>query len=145
MSEENIGNITKSESNFPLTFADHHVLPDINFNVHSLLNNIISIPKKVINKYISHTLNPWLRNLNTDFTLTDCFVGSVKLTKNANSDKYRYSGYSIGFDSRSEFFFTGGRMGRNVIRFGADITSSVHVHNKNKEILTLGEESIQGL
>ena len=36
-------------------------------------------------------------------------------------------------------------MGRNVIRFGADMTSSAHVHNKNKEILILGEESIQGL
>ena len=34
MSEENIENITKSDSNFAPTFVDHHVLPDINFNVH---------------------------------------------------------------------------------------------------------------
>ena len=47
MSEENIENITKSDSNFAPTFADHHLLPDINFNGHCLINNI-SIPKKII-------------------------------------------------------------------------------------------------
>ena len=45
MSEENIENITKSDSNFAPTFVDHHVLPDINFNGHCLINNV-SIPKK---------------------------------------------------------------------------------------------------
>ena len=32
--EENTENITKSDSNFLLTFVDHHLLPDINFNGH---------------------------------------------------------------------------------------------------------------
>ena len=54
-------------------------------------------------------------------------------------DKYRYSSYGIGFDSRSEFLFTDGKMGKNVIIFGADMSSSVHVNNKNKNILILGE------
>ena len=34
MSEENIGNITKSDSNFAPFFVDHHVLLDISFNGH---------------------------------------------------------------------------------------------------------------
>ena len=51
MLEENIENITKSDSSFAPTFVDHHVLPDINFNAHCLINDDISIPKK-INKYI---------------------------------------------------------------------------------------------
>ena len=42
---------------------------------------------------------------------------------------------SIGFDSRSEFLFTDGSMGRNVIIFGADKSSSVHADNKNKAAL----------
>ena len=67
-------------------------MPDINFNGHCLMNNI-TVPKKVINLYISYTLNPQLRNLNTDFTLDNCLVGSVKLTKNADLDKFKYSGY----------------------------------------------------
>ena len=44
MSEENIENITKSDSNFAPTFVDHHLLPDINFNGHCLTKNNISIP-----------------------------------------------------------------------------------------------------
>ena len=88
MSEENIENITKSDSNFAPTFVNHHVLPEINFNGNCLIKNSISILKKVINLYISEILNPWLRNLNTDFTLNNCLFGSVKLTTNADPDKY---------------------------------------------------------
>ena len=99
MLEENIENITKSGSNFPPTFVDYHVLPDINFNGHCLIKNNIFIPKKVINLYVSYILNPWLKNSSTDFTLKNCLFGSVELTKNADLDKYRYSGYGIGFDS----------------------------------------------
>ena len=65
--EENIENITKSTNNFAPTFVDHNVSTDINFNGHSFINNIY-IPKNVMNIYISYALNPWLRNINTDFT-----------------------------------------------------------------------------
>ena len=36
-------------------------------------------------------------------------------------------------------------MGRNVMIFGVDMSSSVHVDNKNKDILILGEGLTQGL
>ena len=64
-------------SNFAPTFVNHHGLPDINFNGHCLIKNNISIPKKVINLYISYVLNPWLRNLNTYFTLNNSLFVSV--------------------------------------------------------------------
>ena len=48
MSEENIENITKSDSNF----VDHDLLAAANFNGHCLMKNNISVPKKVINKFI---------------------------------------------------------------------------------------------
>ena len=86
-----------------------------------------------------------LRNLNTDFSLNNCLFGFVKLTKNADPDKYKNSGYSIGFDSRLEFLFTDGSMERNVIILGDDTNSSVHVDDKNKCILILGEGPTQGL
>ena len=95
MSEKSIQNISKSESNFAPTFVDHHGLPDINFNGHCLIKNNISIPKKVINLYISYTVGNQLRNLNTDFALGNCLFGSVKLTKNSDLDKYKYTGYGI--------------------------------------------------
>ena len=91
MSDEYIENITKSDSNFAPTFVDHHLLSDRNFNGHCLINNNISIPEKVINLYISYTISPWLKYLNTDFTLNNCLFGSVKLNKNADPDKYKYS------------------------------------------------------
>ena len=65
--------------------------------------------------------------------------------KNDDPDKYKHSNYSIGFDSRSEFLLLDGSMGRNVIIFGADMSSSVHVDNKNKDILSLSEGPTQGL
>ena len=36
-------------------------------------------------------------------------------------------------------------MGKNVIIFGADMSSSVHIDNKGKVILILGERPTQGL
>ena len=62
MSEESIENITKSYGNFAPTFFDHHSLHDINFKGYCLIKNIISIPKNVINLYISYTLSPQLKN-----------------------------------------------------------------------------------
>ena len=47
----------------------------------------------------------------------------ISKTKNADPGKYKYSGYDIGFDSRSEFLFTDGSMGKNVTIFGADMSS----------------------
>ena len=41
--------------------------------------------------------------LRADFALIGCLFGSVKLTKNADPNKYQYSSYGIGFDSRSIF------------------------------------------
>ena len=53
MSEESIENITKSDGYFAPTFVHHHLLPDMNFNEHYLIKYNISIPKKVINLFIS--------------------------------------------------------------------------------------------
>ena len=36
-------------------------------------------------------------------------------------------------------------MGKNVIIFGADMSSSVHIDNRNKDILILSEGPTQGL
>ena len=70
--------------------------------------------------------------------------GAVSLTKNADIDKYKYSGYGIGFD-RGSVYSVGNGFGRNVIIFGADTSSSVHVGNRGKDILVLGKGPTQGL
>ena len=145
MSEESIENITKSGRNFAPTFDDHHSLPDIKFNGHCLIKNSISIPRKVKNRYISYTLGWQLRNLNTGFTLSNYLFGSVKWTTNADLYKYKCTGYGIGFDSRGEYSLPESSIGKNVIIFGVDMSSSVHIANKGKDILILGKEPTEGL
>ena len=81
----------------------------------------------------------------TDFNLNNCLFVPVKLTKNADPDKYKYSGQAIAFYSRSQFSFLDGNMGKNFIIFGVDMSSSVHINNKNKDILLLGEGPKQAL
>ena len=56
-------------------------------------------------------------------------LGGAKLAKNADPDKYVYTGYGIGFDLRSEFSLPGGSIGKNFIIFGADMSSSKDIDN----------------
>ena len=81
----------------------------------------------------------------SDPTLKNFLFGAVALTKNADIDKYKYSGYGIGFDRRSSFSYPSGGFGQNVTVFGADMNSSIHIDNKGKDILILGRGPTQGL
>ena len=67
------------------------------------------------------------------------------MTKNADIDKYKYSGYGIGFDRHGFFSHPSGGTGRNVIIFGVDMSSSTKIDNRKKDILILGKGPIQGL
>ena len=109
LSEESIENIIISDSNFVPILINYYPLLDIEFNRHCLINNNNDSSLGAVNLCICYTLDPWSRDLNTDFTLGNCLFGSVKVTKNADLDKYKFTGYSIGFDSRSEFLFIDGR------------------------------------
>ena len=60
------------------------------------------------------------------------------MTENNDIAKFKYFGYGSGFD-RKVTFSLGNGFGRNCIIFGVDMSSSVHVDNKKKNILILGE------
>ena len=76
--------------------------------------------------------------------LVNCLFGAVSLTKYTDINKYKYSGFGIGFD-RGSIYSVGNGFGRNVIIFGADMSASVHVDNKGKDILILRKGPTQGL
>ena len=76
-------------------------------------------------------------------TLQNCLFGVVKLTKNIDVDKYKYSEYGIGFDSRASFALPNGGDGKNVTIFGADLSSTTHANNKARSILVLGKDFMQ--
>ena len=67
------------------------------------------------------------------------------MTKNADIDKYQYSGYGIGFSRKGSFSFPGGGFGQHVMIFGVYMSSSVHVDNKKKGNLLIGKGPTQGL
>ena len=56
----------------------------------------------------------------------------MKLTKNADPSKYEYSGHGIRFNFSSQFSCSNGCWSKNVIAFGADMSSSVYVDNKKR-------------
>ena len=73
--------------------------------------------KKIVNIYVFYELAASSSHTN-DPTLKNCLFGAVTLTKNADIEKYKYSGYGIGFDRRSSFSFPGVGFGQNVLIFG---------------------------
>ena len=81
----------------------------------------------------------------SDPTIKNCLFDAVTLTKNTDIEKYKYSGYGIGFDRRSSFSFPSGGFGQNVLIFDADMSTSIHIDNKKKDILVHGRGLTQGL
>ena len=55
----------------------------------------------MVNLYIVYELNIWSKDVNAEFTLKYRLVGNGRIAKNAEPNKYLYSGCGIGFDSRS--------------------------------------------
>ena len=99
----------------------------------------------MVNYFIIYELDSWPRNFDADFTLGGCLFGEVKPTKNADLDKYSHCGYGIGFDTCGEYSVPDGNVVKNVIIFGVDMSSSVHIDNKRNDILILGKGPTQGL
>ena len=73
------------------------------------------------------------------------FIRALTSTKNVDIDKYKYSGYGIGFDRHGSFSFPGTGLGRNVIIFGVDMSSSTKTDDNKRDILIFGEGPTQGL
>ena len=85
---------------------------------------------KIVNIYIVYEIE---RNINiTSYpTLQTCLFGAVKLTEQIDADLYKYSGYGIGFD-RKGFYSFGDEVGRNVIIFVVDMSSSPNFDRERK-------------
>ena len=118
----------------------------LNFNRSCLKqsNNLTYDYGHKVNFYIVSELGASSSN-DSDPTRKNCLYGAVTLTKNADIRKYGYSGFGIGFDRRSSFSFPGGGFGQNALIFGVDMSSSVHINSKKKDILVLGKGPMQRL
>ena len=126
----------------PIATSDNIVTPLIDYyNTNKIRvkfnGSILRQPKisythlNIVSIYIVYELGA-STSYNNNPTLKNCLFGAVTLTKRANIDKYKYSGYGIGFDRRSSFSFPGVKFSQNVLIFGVDISSSCHIDNKKK-------------
>ena len=97
---------------------------------------------KIVNIYIVYKLDKIY--VKTHPTLVNSLFVAVIITKNADIDKNKYSGYGIGFDRTGVYLLPDGSFARNVVKFGLDMSSYVHVDNKRKYILILGSGPTQG-
>ena len=86
--------------------------------------------RNVVNLVIVPELDTFSRDLNTKFSLGNCLFGAVNLTKNADPNKYEYSGYGIGFNARSKFSLSFSEWNIYVVIPSVDNSLSRHTDNK---------------
>ena len=125
---------------------DHYDTSKIRIKCDGSFLNLFSptiLHESIVNIYIVYELTGDYKDINYP-TLENCLFRSVKLTKNADIDKYEYSGYGVGFD-RETSFSIGNETGKNVIIFGVDMSSSARIDNRKKDILVFGKGPTQGL
>ena len=60
----------------------------------------------MVNIYIVYEINLWTFAIGNGFKLENSLFGAFQLTKNNDFDKYKYSGYGIGFDPGVSIFLS---------------------------------------
>ena len=121
--------------------------------IHFQQNNVIIRNNyNVINIYVVYKLDPIASRRDTTFTIQNALFGAMQITKNSDTSKYDYKGYGICFYEGGQFGHTiteGGfahtTNARNVLIFGADMSSSVHATNRVNHIYVMGKEFVQGI
>ena len=99
---------------------------------------------KVVNIYTVYEISKSI-NISNYSKLKNCLFGAVTLTENADINKYICSGYRIGFDRIGSFSFHGTVLGKIVIMFGVDMSSSTKIDNRKEDILILDKGPTQRL
>ena len=134
LSDERINSITASNYSITPELIHYGTKTRVKFNgtclkQHKAMYSLGTL----VNIYILYEISKNY-NISSYPTLENCLFGAVSLTRHADIDQYKYSGYSIGFVRKGEFLFRSNRFGRNLIIFGVDISSSVHANNRTKNI-----------
>ena len=117
--------------------------------------NKVVIPNNnnVINIYCVYELQPVGACRDTSFSIQNVLFGAMQITKDpTNNSKNNYKGYGLCFDERSNFSHTitqDGRQrtsnGKDVLIFGADMSSSIHATNRANHIYFFGEGLTPGI
>ena len=144
LSDEKIISTTTSTDKSAIKTIYDNARIKVRFNGDLLRHNQVTYNHGLaVNIYIVYETTSDAKTSN--IILENCLFGDIKLKENSDIDKYKYSGCGIGFDSRGSFSRPSGGNSTNVIIFGADLSSSVHVNNKVNNVLVLGKALVQGI
>ena len=127
------------ESIKPLATSDNNLVPSLNYidfipriKFHGQClkqDKVIFTHKRVAN--IVYEINLWPFKESSDFTLVIFLLGTVKLSKNSDFEKYKYFGYGFRILARESFSLSDGSgFGKNVIIFVAHMISSGHADSR---------------
>ena len=131
LSDERLDSITASNHKITLELSFYGTKTRVELNGSCLKQGKVTLNHgAIVNIYLVYEISKNY-NISSYPTLENCLFGAVSLTKNADIDQYKYSGYGIGFDRGGEFS-SGNGLAKNCIIFGADLSSSSHANNKKK-------------
>ena len=133
-SNTDLFSVNNSNNNAPTLLNQNNRLGVI-FNGNYMKQNKLGYAHgTVVNIYTAYELKNRTVD-NPDFTVQNGLFGAVKITEDENTSHYKYSGYG-----NARGTFTSGNItnGRNVIIFGADMSSSIHSTKQGTEYLRVG-------
>ena len=144
LSGDRINSITASNYSITPKLSYYGSKVRVRFNRSCLEQDKITYThEKTVNIYIVYEKSKNF-NISSYSTLKNCLFVAVSLNKNFDINEYKYYGFSIRFDRKGTFSF-GNVFGRNCIISGVEMSCSVHVDNKKKDILIFGEGPTQEL
>ena len=109
--------------------------------------NKVIIPNNnnAINIHCVYKLDPIVSSRDDTFAIQNALFGAMQITKNADTSKYNYKGYGICFDEGAQFGFAHTTNARNVLIFGANMSSNTHTTNRVNHIYVMGRGFAQGI
>ena len=116
LSNEMINSITASNYSIAPEVSQYSAKARVKFSASCLKQNKATYSHgTIVNIYIVYEISKNY-NISSYPTLENCLCGGVSLTKHADIDHCKYSGYGIGFERKGEFSFGNG-FGRNRLIF----------------------------
>ena len=129
-------------------------LPDINTNNDDIYvylsgnhfqQDLRNFNNDIINIYCVYKLDPISSSRDNTFTVQNALFGSMEITKNVDTSKYKDKGYGICFDEGGTFGIGNINNDRNVLIFGVHESSLIHVNNKANNIFIMSDGFVQGI
>ena len=145
LGNSNINAVGDSKSVLPELKNDGRMHFSLSGNHFQQNKVIIPNNNNVINIYCINKINPIASTRDDTFTVQNVLFGAVEITKNADTSKYKYKGYSVCFEEGGTFSMGNINNGRKVLIFGVDESSLVHSNNKVNNIYVMGDGIVHGI